>query len=341
MNDRILDISWNSILKISLTAFAFYFIYSVRDIIILLVFALVISVLFNPAIDFLNKRKVPRVVATVAVYFFIFGILGVLIYLISPVFVYEVQQFVQFFPQYFEKLSPTLKSLGIASFENFDIFTKNIEGWLIKASSGIISAVGAIFGGIFSTITIFSIAIFLSLEEKGIEKTLSLLFPKKYEANVLSIWERCQNRVAGWFGIRILSCIFVALMTFFACEILTIKYAVSFGLLAGITNIIPIVGPLIAVVVIALFALLDSWAKALFILVIFILIQQVEGNIVTPLLSRKFIGLPPALVIVALMVGGELWGILGAILAMPLFGILFEFTKEFLKKRREEKAVIL
>ena len=70
-------------------------------------------------------------------------------------------------------------------------------------------------------------------------------------------------------------------------------------------------------------------------------LQQVENSVLSPLLSKKFVGLPPTLVLIALAIGGELWGILGAILAIPLFGILFEFLRDFLKKKREEEAVTL
>jgi predicted PurR-regulated permease PerM len=333
-----LDISWGSIFKIFFTVLLFYLVYRTRNILILFIFALIISVLFTPAIDFLARKKIPRILAIILVYFSIFLVIGALIYFIAPIFIYETQQFTQLFPQYFEKMAPTLKGLGLSAFENFESFTNALQGWVLKASSSILSAVGAIFGGIFSTITVFSIAIFLSLEENGIEKALSLIFPKKYEDQALGIWQRCRNRVAGWFGTRILSCLFVGLMTFFACKILAVKYAISFGLLAGVTNIVPIIGPLIAGAIVVLFTVLDSWAKAIFILVIFVLIQQIEGNIITPLLTKKFIGLPPVLVLIALMIGGELWGIMGAILAIPLFGILFEFAKEFLKKRRDEEA---
>ena len=86
---------------------------------------------------------------------------------------------------------------------------------------------------------------------------------------------------------------------------------------------------------------MTSWLKAAFFLAAFIVIQQIEGNILTPVLTKKFIGLPPALVIVSLLVGGKLWGIMGAILAIPLAGIFFEFIGDFLRRRKEEKTVIL
>ena len=75
----------------------------------------------------------------------------------------------------------------------------------------------------------------------------------------------------------------------------------------------------------------------MFLLTAFLIIQQIEGNILNPVLTKKIIGLPPVLVLVAVMVGAKLWGIMGALLAIPIAGIMFEFLRDFLKKRKEEK----
>lgn len=340
-SERILDISWSTILKISIAVFCFYLLYLIRDILIWFVFALIISILFNPAIDSFRKKRLPRFLATTLVYVAIFGISGLVIYWVAPLFIQEIRQFTQIFPQYFEKISPLLKELGIEAFESLEILSRNAEDWLVQASTNIFGAIVSIFGGVIAAISIFSIALFLSLEEKGIERMLVILSPKKYEAVVLNIWEKSQRKVAGWFGARILCCLFVGLATFFACYVLDIKYAASLGFLAALLNIIPIVGPAITGIIILIFTALTSWLKAIFILIAFILIQQIEGNILTPALTKKFIGLPPVLVIVALLVGGKLWGILGAILAIPIAGILFEFLRDFLKRKKESQVIVL
>jgi len=338
MNEnQTLDISWGTILKITFSFLCFYLIYLVRDILIWVIFALIISVLFNPAIDFLQKRKMPRNLSTILIYVSIFGIIGLLIYLTIPPFVSEIQQFLELFPQYFEKVSPPLKGLGIEAFESFEAFIKAVQDWLVGASSSIFSAIAAIFGGIFSTITIFTLSIFLSFEEKGVERIIVLLSPNKYEAYILDLWQKTQTKVASWFGARILCCFLVGLMAWISCLILGIKYAISFGLLAGILDIIPIIGPVVAGVVIFIFTALDSWWKALLILIVFILIQQIEGNILTPIITRKFVGIPAVLVLISLMIGGKLWGILGAILVIPLTGGIYEFFRDFLEKRKDYK----
>ncbi|OGZ24296.1 MAG: hypothetical protein A2896_00300 [Candidatus Nealsonbacteria bacterium RIFCSPLOWO2_01_FULL_43_32] len=337
MEPRVLDISWGTILKLTIAFFTFYLLYLVRDILIWVVFGLIISVLFDPAIDFLQKRRLPRVLATILVYVALFGILGFMIYAMAPWFVQESQQFSQAFPEYFKKISLPLKGLGIEAFESLESFNRAFEQGLTNASANIFSALGAIFGGILSTVTIITIALFLSLEEKGLDRVIATLAPKKHEALVLSLWARSQKKVSGWFGAKILCSLFVGLTTFATCYILGIQYALSFSFLAGVLNIIPIIGPIATGAIVVFSVFLTSWTKALFFLIAFVIIQQIEGNILSPVLTKKFIGLPPVLVLVSVMVGAKLWGVMGALLAIPITGILFEFLKDFLQKRREEK----
>ncbi len=339
--DKVLDISWGTILKISFALLVFYVIYLVRDILVWFIFALIISVLFNPMINFLRRLRIPRVLAVIFVYVAIFGILGLIIYWLAPMFISEIQQFSQLFPQYFEKFAPSLKGLGIEAFESMENFTQTIGLMLQKASSDILSALALFFGGIGSTIFILAIALFLSLEEKGVERIIVLISPKKYESYVLSLWGKSQTKVSGWFGARILTCIFVGLAVFVTLYLFNVKYAASLALLAGILDFIPILGPIFAGFVIFIFVALDSWLKAIFVLIAFVLIQQIEGNILSPILTKKFVGLPPVLVLLSLAIGAKLLGILGAVLAIPLAGILFEFLRDFLKKRKEEKAVVM
>lgn len=337
---KVLDISWETILKIAVAGGIFYILYLVKDILVWAFFALIISILFSPAIDFL-KRFIPRALAVALVYAAITGIVGASIYLVAPIFLTEINQFSQSFPAYFERISPALSGLGIETFESFEEFTAAADGYLSTASSSIFSAIAAIFGGLFSTVTILSIAIFISLEEGATERMVRALTPKRYEAVVLSILEKSQWKVSGWFGTRILTSFFIGLMTFLICRVLNIDYAVSFGLFAGVFNFIPIAGPIVAGAVIAIIVAASVWLKAVFFIAAFTLIQQIEGNILTPILTKKFIGLPPVLVIIAVLVGGKLWGLMGALLAIPIAGIFYEFLRDFLKRKKEEKAAIL
>ena len=334
--EKTLDVSWSGIFKVVLTLLLIYLLFLIKDTLILIVFSLIISVLFNPAIDFLEKIRVPRVLATGLIYIVIFGILGISVYLVSLSFVPEINQFTDLFSEYFEKIAPPLKGLGMEAFASFEDFVASSEKWLTEASANIFAALSAIFGGIFSVFTIFSLAFFFSLEGKWAERSIKLIFPKKHEEAAFSVWQNSQQKISGWFSSRVICSVLVGVATFATLKLFNTDYAFSLGLFACFTNIIPILGPLFAGLVIGLLVLLEDWLKAVFVLIVFILIQQIEGNIIGPILSKKFIGLPPALVLIALIIGGQLWGILGAILAIPLAGILFEFIRDYLAKRKEE-----
>jgi len=340
-SEKILDISWTAILKIALATFFFYLLYQVKEILILIIFAFIISLLFNPAINFLDRKKVPRILSTLFVYFSVFGLISLFFYLIVNSFVSEIQKFLEFLPQYFEKISPTLRELGFQTFENFETLITELVKNLGKMGTHIFNALFVIFGGISSAIFILAVAIFFSLEETGFGRTFSLFFPKKYEDSILEIWENCQKKISGWFGTRIIACLFVGLLSYFAFFLFDVKYSFSLAFLAGILNFIPILGPVFTGVIILLLVSFDSLTKAILSLIAFILIQQIEGNILTPILTKKFLSLSPSLVLISLVIGGKLAGILGAILAVPLAGILFEFLKDFLARKREEEAVVL
>lgn len=334
--NQTLDISWGTILKVSFALFCFYVIYLVRDVLVLSMFAFIVSVLFAPAIDFLHRYRLPRFLAALFVYIAVLGTIFLTISWLFPAIFLEIKQFSQLFPQYFERLAPPLQGLGIEAFESMESFVMALGEFLQKASADIFSALSAIFGGIGSAIFIIAVSFFISLEERGVERLLALFSPKEQESEILNIWKICQTKVSGWFGIRILSGIFVAILAFITFKLFNVRYAFTLSCLTGILEIVPILGPIIAGIVALTFVVLDSWLKAFFVLIALILIQQVEGSIFTPILARKFIGVSPALVLISLAIGGRLLGVLGAILAIPIMGILFEFWKDFLRKRKEK-----
>ncbi len=339
MSGAKLDISWGTILKIGIGILCFYLLYLLRNLIVWFVFALIISILFNPAIDFLQRKKVPRVLGAILIYLLIFGIFGFLIYTVAPTFATEIQKFTQNFPQYFEKIVPALKGLKIPAFENLENFTGILENALSKAGENIFNAIALIFGGISATAFVLAIAFFLSLEERAIERVLAVLSPKRYEDYLTNLWSKCQKKVSGWFVSRILSSLFVGLASLLVFKLFKIDFSFSLACFAGITNFIPILGPVVAGLVIFIIVAMTSFTKAIFVIIAFVVLQQIEGSVISPILTKKFVGLPPVLVLLSLAIGGTLWGILGAILVIPLAGILYEFLRDFLSKRKEEKSI--
>jgi predicted PurR-regulated permease PerM len=338
--EQTLSISWESIIKLFVAFLVLYFLYMGKEIVLWFLFGLAISVLLEPAINFLRRIKIPKIIAILLVYFSIFGALGLLIYLTAPVFMFELKQFSQYLPGYFNQISPFLQGLGIDMAESFGSFTEFLLGGLQESSRGVLNAVIAFFGGVSSSAFILAIAFFISIEEKVLEKFLVLISPKKYEGQISSFFEMAQSKVAGWFGARILACIYVGLGSLVVFYIFGVKYAFILALLAGFLNFIPYIGPLFTALILTLFIIVSSgsWFAVLYVLIAVTIVQITENMILTPLLMKRLINIPPVLVIISLVLGAKIFGFLGAIFAVPVSGIFYEFLKELLEKRKEETS---
>ena len=333
-----LDISWEAIIKIFIAIFVLYMIYLARNIVLWFFFGLAISVLLDPAINFLRKLWIPKMLAIVVIYFSIFGLLGILIYLMAPLFISELKQFSSYLPDYFNQINPVLQKFGIDAAQSFNEFIGSLVGGLEQSSRGVMDALFTFFGGLASTVIILTIAFFLSLEDRGPEKFLALVSPKKYQDKIVLFFEKAQTKVAGWFGARIIACLFVGAASFIVFYIFNIKYAFLLALIAGIFNFVPYIGPLITAILLIVFVFVSagSWLITMYILLAIWVVQIIENNILTPFLMKKMIDIPPVLVLISLLFGAKVFGFLGTIFVVPVFGIIYEFTKEMLEKRKEE-----
>lgn len=334
MDKNVLDISWATILKIALTVLAFYLIYQISEILVLFVFAVIISVLVSPAIKFLERFKLPRPAAVIGVYLSVFTIFGLFIYLSIPVFSQEVKEFSRLIPGYIDTLSPYLQGIGVEAFESIESFLDTIQKSTEMIATNVFQGVAMIFGGVFSTLFVITMAIFLSLEEGSIEKSIKLLFPEDNVNEALAVWQKARLQVTNWFFVRLLACLFVGVTSYIAFYLFNVQYAFLFALIGGVFNFVVYVGPAIAAVLFFVVILMDSMWKAIFALLAFIIIQLIESSILTPVLSKKYMGVSPVLVLIAITAGGVLWGFLGAILAIPLLGILAEFLKKYLSRQK-------
>ncbi len=335
--EQTLDISWKTIAKVFVAIFIFYLIYLARDIALWFFFGLSISIILEPAINFLRKLWIPKMLAIIIVFSSILIILGALVYLTAPIFIVELKEFSSYLPDYFGKISPILQQLGIDFSNNFNELVATLIGGLEQSSRGIFNAVIAFFGGLSSAIVILSIAFFLSIEDRGPEKFLAFISPQKYQGRIVSFFEKAQIKVAGWFGARIIACAFVGIASFIVFYIFGVEYAFLLALLAGVLNFIPYIGPLITFALLAILVAVSSgsWLTVLYVLLAFWVVQIIENTLLTPLLMKKMIDLPPVLVLISLLLGAKIFGFLGTIFIVPIAGIIYEFIKELLEERRK------
>ena len=330
---KTLDISWETIFKFFVVIVFIYLIFVLRDILIWILFALIISTLLAPLIDFGQERKIPRVVSVFFIYFGSLLLLGIFAYPIITSLVIEIGNLIDLAPQYFKEISPILEKVG--AFEG----AKDLLALLGRELGRLLAIpLDIILGAVF----VAAVSFFLTIEEKPIQKIIKTLFPNKYEGYVLSLWMKCQKDISAWFWARILGCLFIFLSSLLAFFLFDINYPFSLALIAGVFNFVPYIGILAATIIIFIVIALEDLSLVIFVLIVFTIINQIESNLITPMLMKKAINISPAMVLISLAIGGTLWGVAGAILAIPLFGILSNFIGGYLKmKKQEEKGVIL
>lgn len=335
MEKNTLDITWGTIVKIFFALSVVYFLYQIGDILVLFLFALIISIMLSPAIDLMRRLRINRSVAVIFIYIVVFGSLSFLLYLGVPGFAKEIRDFSILVPEYFEKMTPFMQKLGVEALESVDNLLDYLKESSDAIAANVFNALVVVFGGIFSTLFVITMSIFLSLEGNIVEKAIGKLTSLDNRTQALSIWKKCRSQVSRWFLVRVVASVFVGLLSYLVFYLFDVNYALLFAVIAGFFNFIPYIGPIVSAGLFFVVISLDSLEKAIFTLIAFVIIQTIESSILSPLLSRRFMGVSPVLVLMAIVIGGSLWGALGAFLAIPILGILFEFFKEYVEKKNE------
>jgi len=335
------NLNWRTIWKIIFAIIFIYVLYIVKDIIIWFVFALILGILFNYLIDILEKKKVPRMVSAPAPYIGVFALLSFFIYKTAPIIFNELTDFSNNLPAYLRKISPFFEKIGVDIFRNKTVFMQTIQEALAKRGNSMMDSLFSIFGSAASTALVLAMAFFISLERNFVAKMLAVFTPPEKEERVIALWRKARRKVSGWFITRLVGVVFVGAGTYIILAVFNVKYAFVLSLIAGVLDLVPIIGPLIAGIAIFFLVSLNSFAQALFAGAAFVVVQQLENNLLFPILFKKLAGIPPVLVLMALAIGGELWGVTGAILGIPLAGVLYEIIKDYFHKLKiqREKAL--
>ncbi len=337
MESPSLDISWKTIWKIVFTLGLGYLLFLIRQILVWLLFALIISILLRSLINFFYHRKVPYWLSVLLTYIVIFGALGGIVYVSIPVVVQEVHQAIITLPAYLPQLQGFLQKMGIQS--SYTSFQDLSSRFLQQTPQDILRFLESFFGGLAATLFVLTMAVFLSFEKKGFGEMVAFLSARRYQKRILKAWKRSRREVSYWFGVRIIGATFITISYFLTYQLFGVKAALVLGLIAGVFDFIPYFGPFVATLLGGLLVGAQiSWALALVIMTILFAMQLIESHILTPLVGRKLIGLPPYLILLAIAIGGELFGFLGALLAIPVVAIIYRFVIDFKSGEYQEPA---
>ncbi len=332
------NISSLTIVKILIIGMLIWFLYLVRDVVLILLVAIILASAFNPWVNWLQARKIPRVLGVFIIYLAVFGVISLSIGLLIPPLAEQIQQISHNFPQYYQRITTDFQN-----FKDFSIsggllgnINKTLESFQVNianTTSGFFSSVISVFGGFFAFIGVVVITFYMLVEENAIKRFVRAIAPENYQPYLILLSNKIQDKISEWLKGQLILLLIIGAMSYVGLLILGVDYALVLALWAGLTEFIPFLGPFLGAIPAVFIAFTISPLKALLVIGLYILIQQLENHFIVPRVMSKAVGLNPLIIIIIMLVGAKLAGIIGIILAVPVALMVEVFVRDFFQKR--------
>jgi len=311
------DFSTKNIFRVIFILLILYFLFLIRDVVLVFFVALVAVAALGPVVDYLQKKKIPRFLSTLLIFLTGLTLLGLVIYLLIPPLVEQVSALAINLPEYLKQLPFSLKT------DYLQNFFGTIGNYLASVPAGL-----------SSVIVILIIVFYLLVQRNGIEKFIKAVTPLKHQNYVLNLFYRIQKKMGYWLLGQLASSAIVGVLTFIGLFFLGVPYALVLALAVGIAEIIPF-GPVIAFIPAGILGFMQSPLTGVLVIILYLIVQQIEGNIIVPQIMKKAVGLNPVLIILALLIGAKLAGILGLLIAIPAAAALSIVISDILNHHRK------
>ncbi len=352
MNDRplLISITSGTIVKILLLLLAVYLFFVLKDVVLVVLTSVVIASAIEPWTVWFEKRGLRRLPGVLTIYGTVALCAIGFFYLFLPPLLDESAGLLRALPSYLESTelwAPTgtgnaLVELGNTfqglhdSFSTKDLLG-GVQSTISNLSAGFIQTASTFFGGIVSFAMIVVLSFYLSVQSNGVESFLRIVTPLKNERYIIDLWRRSQMKIGQWMQGQMLLGVIIGVLVYLGLSILGVEYAFLLALLAAVLELIPLFGPIIAAIPAVGIAMSDGGITAVLLVVgLYVIIQQFENHLIYPLVVRKVVGVPPLLVILALLVGAKLGGFLGILLSVPIAAALREYLSDVESDRKKE-----
>jgi len=333
------DISITTTLKVVGVLLGVFFAYLIRDVIIIFIVALILATLINPLADWFAKRRIPRALAVLLIYVILIGLLASILTTLVPILVEQSGQLGKNLSVYWDSFKDKFPGL------DFDVFVDSSSTNSFKplqaglpALSGVFSTITGFFGGIITFLLILVLTFYMVVEDSALKKFLKEIAPLKYRPHLVGLMTRAQHKIGMWLRGALTLGLIIGLAVYIGLTILGVKYALVLALLAAVLELIPYIGPPTAAIPAIFLAFSQAPIKGFFTLILYIVIQQLENNLLVPKVMQKAVGLNPIISIISMGIGFKVAGMLGALLAIPIATASSVFVLDFIELKRKKEA---
>lgn len=319
---RKIEISHRTIIFAVLFLVFLWFLYFIKDLILQLFVALLLMAILNPLVSKITKLRIPRAIAVFIAYLVVFGIFGAALAGIIPPLVEQTTSFVNNIPGY-------LSSLGIGGYINEQLTGEllsqlgSIPGQLVKVGL-------SVFSNVFTVITVLIFAFYLLLARDKLDDQLGFLFGEERKGELARIMDLLESRLGGWARGELTLMVLVGVFNYIGLMILGIPFALPLAILAGLLEIIPYLGPVIAAIPGVIIGLSISPLMGLAVAALAFLIQQLENYLFVPKVMEKSVGVSPIVTLLALAIGFRIAGVVGVVISVPVVLTIQVLSKEYL-----------
>ncbi|MCX6703269.1 MAG: AI-2E family transporter [Candidatus Zambryskibacteria bacterium] len=335
-----IHIGAGTIIKTILVVCLFYILYILKDLVLVVLMSIVIASSIEPMTKWFVDHKIPRLLGVIFIYLTLASILAFSVFYLLLPLLSESTSVLKTLPSYLtsHNVEATLSSSGflgeqssllngIENTINVQEVVASLNAVIDGFSTGAFNTIAYVFGGVLSFVLMVVLSFYLSVDENGVGKFLRIITPLKHEKYVLDLWRRAQSKIGLWMQGQLILAIIIAMLVYLGLTLLNVPNALLLAFLAGLFEIIPLFGPILAAIPAVMIAFVSSGGISLAVVVIglYVIIHQFENHLIYPLVVKKVTGVSPIVSIVALVAGWELAGFLGLIIAVPFAAVCMEF----------------
>ncbi|OGY28115.1 MAG: hypothetical protein A2864_01885 [Candidatus Woykebacteria bacterium RIFCSPHIGHO2_01_FULL_39_12] len=329
MKSQVIEISPKTIFITIAIIFGLFVAWQIKGILLSLVIAYILMSGFAPLVDWFEKEGVNKTVAVLATFILIISVLGLLIFAVIPPLIVQTRELILSLPQYIDNLDRFVQTKNGLPNITIDDITQFLTQRIDKALTNVLSVILNVFTGFLTFITVAVFSFYLLLERDKIKQNLFIFFPHLSKERVYRLGHKIEEKLGAWLRGQVTLMLLVGAATWLGLTILGIKYALPLAVVAGILEIVPIIGPIISAVPAIIIAFVQNPVLVIAVIILYVVVQQVENYLLVPKVMERAVGLSPLIIIFALLVGGSLLGIIGALLAVPVTAIIQVILEDF------------
>ncbi len=331
-----IELSFSSLMMVIGTLIGLWLLFFLREIVLLVFIAFIIASALGPILRTLQRHRIPQVVSIASTFLIVLGLVVLIGFMVIPALYTQLENFLRHLPDIIGRAAQIFTGSQVDQSQAQEYtrqLVNTISGNAQALSSNVVQVGLGIFSGFISAVTVIVMSFYFILERDQLYKGVELLMPHNDFIRVRNISQKVEHKLGAWLRGQLLLGLIIGVASYFGLLALGLhQYALPLALIAAILELVPIIGPILSAIPAILIAVTVSPTLAIAVIILYLVIQQLESHLIVPKVMEKAVGLNPLFVIIALLAGGALMGILGALLAVPfavVIATILEDVREY------------